>query len=425
MNILHLNFGVTKSNLSFPHYQLHRLLLANGHKSTLMAYEGDVYEPEIKILNKRDNNSPINIRRITKKLFSMISSNKQVYYYPEWNTGLVTTKKIKHELDDPPDIIIAYWTKYAFNQKIIYEISKDYDAPVLMFLYDMAHLTGGCHYSFGCENYQKLCKGCPVLYPIFGSKFSHVTWRFKNRYIEKINNVALVSMSNYLSAQAKNSSLYNGKKIYELLGIVDEEIFCPKNKELIRKDFGLDVNKKVILFGAVTLSEPRKGLDYLVNALKILKKRIEGTALSEKVHLLIAGNQVNEIDLPFSHTYLGYLNNQEVLAKAFQSADVFICPSVEDSGPMMINLSIVTGTPVVSFEMGVAANLVHNGYTGYRAKGFASEDLANGIYEILNLDSEDWDEMSKNCRQLGLKLCSKSEQYKTLMDIFNDIRGYD
>lgn len=421
MNILHLNYGVSKNNLSFPHYQFHKLLLTNGHNSTLMVSEGDVSEQDIKILKERKTYPYLSLNRISRKLFKIISRNKQVYYYPEWNTSLITEKQIVKRLDNPPDIIIAYWTKYAFNQKMLYKLGKRYNAPIILFQYDMAHLTGGCHYSFGCEKYKENCKKCPALNPIFGFRLSYFTWKYKKRYLDKTD-AYIISMSNYLSIQTKDSSLYKNKKAYEILGTVDEEIFCPGDRALNRKYFGLEENKKVIFFGAVTLGEPRKGLKYLLDALNILKERIIGDPLNDEIHLLIAGNKLESFDLPFDHTFLGYLNTQEQLAKAYQSADVFVCPSVEDSGPMMINISIVTGTPVVSFDMGVAANLVHNSISGYRAKLCNSKDLANGIYKILTLNKNEWLDMSKNCRQLGIELCSKEKQYKRLMEIIKDIK---
>ncbi|HEY5124202.1 MAG TPA: glycosyltransferase [Ignavibacteria bacterium] len=86
--------------------------------------------------------------------------------------------------------------------------------------------------------------------------------------------------------------------------------------------------------------------------------------------LLIAEREIEAIadSLPFEYLYLGYVDNTFGIASAFQAADVFVCPSIEDSGPIMINQSIMCGTPVVVFEMGVATDLVETGITGFRAK---------------------------------------------------------
>jgi glycosyltransferase involved in cell wall biosynthesis len=80
---------------------------------------------------------------------------------------------------------------------------------------------------------------------------------------------------------------------------------------------------------------------------------------------------------------------------------------------MMINEAIMCGTPVVSFDMGVAPDLVHTGKTGYRAKLRDSQDLATGITEILTLSEDAYNRMSYNCRELGLKLCHPKVQVES------------
>jgi len=70
---------------------------------------------------------------------------------------------------------------------------------------------------------------------------------------------------------------------------------------------------------------------------------------------------------------------------------------------MMINQSIMCGTPVVSFEMGVAQDLVKDGETGYRAKIKDSVDLAQGIYSILALEPDKYKLLSYKCRKLAMK----------------------
>jgi glycosyltransferase involved in cell wall biosynthesis len=169
-------------------------------------------------------------------------------------------------------------------------------------------------------------------------------------------------------------------------------------------------DKKVIFFGAVGLSEMRKGMNFLIESLEKLKELLSSSDsdLGDKILLLIAGKGFDVISgsLPFESQYLGYLDNNYGIASAYQAADVFLCPSVEDSGPMMINQSIMSGTPVVSFEMGVSLDLVISGETGYRAKLKDSSDMAQGIYNILNLSAADYNDLSIRCRNLGLKTCS-------------------
>jgi glycosyltransferase involved in cell wall biosynthesis len=185
---------------------------------------------------------------------------------------------------------------------------------------------------------------------------------------------------------------------------------------------GIDSDKKVVFFGAVYLYIQRKGMSYLLESLKILKDRLAGTDLGSNILLLFAGRETEGIidALPFPYQYMGYLDNNYGMASAFQAADVFLCPSIEDSGPQMINQSIMCGTPVVSFEMGVAPDLVISGQTGYMAKLRDSNDLAKGLFDVLSLNNDDYRKLSDNCRDLAMKLCSPDVQYERIEQIMKN-----
>jgi len=106
--------------------------------------------------------------------------------------------------------------------------------------------------------------------------------------------------------------------------------------------------------------------------------------------------------------------------RAYQMADIFVSPSIEDSGPMMINESIMCGTPVVSFNMGVASDLVITNETGYLAMLRDAHDLANGIRELLTLSDKNYQLMKKNCRQVGMEKTSENSQISKLINIFGN-----
>jgi glycosyltransferase involved in cell wall biosynthesis len=261
----------------------------------------------------------------------------------------------------------------------------------------MAPFTGGCHYSWECKGYQNNCGKCPGLYSSDPFDLTYENLSYKKKYISKTN-IQIIAGSEWQYRQAKNSSLFRDKPVHKILLSIDPSVFRPLDKGEIKLKFGILSVKKVVFFGSVGLSDQRKGMLYLIESLKILKEITKKTnpELEKNILLLIAGERSEGIagSLPFESLYLGLLNNTFGIASAFQAADIFVCPSIEDSGPMMINQSIMCGTPVVSFEMGVALDLVKNGETGYRAKIKDSVDLAQGIYNILTLESDKYKVLS-------------------------------
>lgn len=84
-------------------------------------------------------------------------------------------------------------------------------------------------------------------------------------------------------------------------------------------------------------------------------------------------------------------------------ADVFVCPTLADGGPMMVRQSLMCGTPVVAFPVGVSTLLVESGTTGYLAEYGKAEDLARGIDAICDMSKEEYTNMVQTCRKIGVE----------------------
>jgi glycosyltransferase involved in cell wall biosynthesis len=143
----------------------------------------------------------------------------------------------------------------------------------------------------------------------------------------------------------------------------------------------------VLFFAAGWIDDPRKGMRYLIEALRQLRELIvqTGNIDGDEILLLVAGHNDNSIhsQLPFPFKSLGYIEDDKTLAMAYQAADAFVCSSIEEAGPMMIPESMLCGTPVVAFNTGGAIDLIVTMKTGYVAKCGDSSDLAQGIFKIL------------------------------------------
>ena len=149
----------------------------------------------------------------------------------------------------------------------------------------------------------------------------------------------------------------------------------------------------------------------------------DDVVMRDKVLLVTAGWFADspELDIGFDHRHLGTLVGDVSLACAYQAADVFVHASIEDSGPMMINESLLCGTPVVSFEMGVAVDLVHTDRTGYLARLKDEQDMATGLLRILELNNEALLAMREHCRDYGLQMCHPDVQVRAFERICREL----
>lgn len=337
-----------------------------------------------------------------KKYFTKTDPN---YYFQDYDLtkSKCYYKKIIQKLPFNPNAFIYLFPQYFLNMYDLYKLNQITGAPILWYMMDMFPITGGCHYAWDCKGYENSCGNCPGLYSNDAKDQTHLNWKYKKKYIDKTD-VIPIAGTEWQFQQLLRSSLFLDKKKYKVFLSIDPKVFKPNDKTITRKELKIPIDKRIIFFGAVNITEKRKGFNELIEALLILR-RLLGERRSDCLHIIIAGNKSKEFSsvLPFSNTFLGYLS-QKQLPKAFQSADIFLSSSIEDSGPMMINQSIMSGSPVVAFEMGVALDLVITGKTGYRAKLKDSEDLARGIKYILDLNEIEYNKISDNCRKLGLSL---------------------
>lgn len=335
----------------------------------------------------------VNKKVITNIDYHVQDFNQTIQYY--------STKEILKKIKFKPDIIFYLFQQNFLTAQNLYELNQLTGAKIFWYMMDTAPLTGACHYSWDCKGYITGCGRCPALFSNKDKDQSSINFKYKNKYLSKTN-IEIIAATEFQRKQALVSGLYSNKPIHKVLLSIDPEVFSFIPKKQAKERLNISPDKRVIFFGGTSINDNRKGMKFLIEAFQILREKFE--TKGDNLLLLIAGNSDGLFSsLPFEYKYLGLLANNEQLASAYQAADIFACPSIEDAGPMMINQSIMTGTPVVSFEMGVALDLVITSKTGYRAKLKDSFDFAEGINTILKMDDKAFYDMCLNCRELALE----------------------
>jgi glycosyltransferase involved in cell wall biosynthesis len=421
MNILHINSydvgGAPKGA-----FRLHKNLLEAGLNSEMFVLAN--INKQTKAFSFRKNFFLLQVRQ---KIRSIINSLHNDHTNPDYlfkfenQVDVSSAEKIYKKLPFKPDIIVAHWISEFISAQTLCELGTLCNAPLIWYLLDMAPLTGGCHYAWDCKGYTEECGKCPALHSDNSFDDSYVQLQNKIRSI-KNSDITIVAGTSWLAEQAKSATAFRDKRIENIMLGIDSIVFKQEEKSVARALLGLPSDKKVIFFGALYFWDKRKGMGYLLESLNILKNCYAGG--HDDIVVLIAGDASEvepEISKLFNCKLLGFIGSDSQLAAAYQSSDLFVCPSIEDSGPMMINESILCGTPVVSFDMGVARDLVHTGITGYRAELKNSSDLAKGINYVLNLEPDRAEKMSDECRNLGLRLCHPKVQAESFLTLFDSL----
>jgi glycosyltransferase involved in cell wall biosynthesis len=359
--------------------RLHKLFLEKGIDSTIISLNADkIFDSRIMYLNSKSKT----LLTLNTKLeeYQTRKNIKELgtFTYPRLGSNVIKMKEIQNA-----DIIYLHWVLGGFlnfsNFEQIFSLKK----PVIIFMHDMWWITGGCHHSFECEKYKVHCYDCQIFKSHNKKDLSYKGFDKKANLYQKFDNLFFVSPSWWLLNCAKESNLTHKKPTYYIPNILDDKVFKSLDKSFCRKILNLPEDQTIICFGAESITSPYKGWIYLKDALQILLNK----GLKNISVLIFGGSSSDEIKstIPFPTYFIGFLKDEFSISLVYNSADVFIAPSLAETFGYVILESLSCGTPVVGFKVGGIPDLIDHKKNGYLANYRDANDLATGIeYCIVN-----------------------------------------
>lgn len=399
-------------------YDLHQGLSIN-HNSQIMVYASNNKDKNvISYFTKRKLFFRKVINKLNRKFHFKVKTDNDFYFFDiNQKNNLLKLKKVRR-LVNKPDFIIGYFANNFFSIKDLHDLQVFYKAPVILIMADMIHITGGCHFAWDCEGYKTDCSNCPAILEQKYKKFASENFAFNKELIRKMD-IKLVALGSQDFKYAKQSALWKNKEIKMILGGIDMSIFYNQNREKeLRKKFNIDNKDFVILFGATNTAEKRKGVKYFIEAINNLEKEIDLSNIS----IVSIGRGKLEALLPNTSIKihnLGYISDYHLLSEVYNSVNIFVVSSIQDSGPMMINQSIASGVPVVCFDLGVAQDIVLNGITGYKVPVYDTLSLSQKIKEMYLKTPEEIQIMKNNCTNLAKTNYSKELAASKILELMS------
>lgn len=277
-----------------------------------------------------------------------------------------------------PDILhLNYINMGLFSIKDI----GSFKMPIVWTLHDSWAFTGGCHLPNGCYKYNDECGLCPVLSSKGERDLSRYVLSKKLKHWEA-NNITLVCPSQWMVNNVKKSVLFKDSNIEVIPNPIDTDIYKPKDKKESRKELGLDINRKYILFGAVdALNDKNKGFEYLKESLNNLNMK--------NVELLVFGSKDEDLDIDIPVKNMGYVNDENRLVSIYSASDVTVIPSISENLPNVMIESLSCGTPVIGFRVGGIPDIIEDDRLGLMADPYDTNDLTKKIRMVLNNSSND------------------------------------
>ena len=261
---------------------------------------------------------------------------------------------------------------------------------------DIVHLQGQSRHSYPVLN-----SGFLTILSVHGIMYEEVKYLKKNifkfirsylyKMIEKkcLKNVDYIIASNEYAYQ-KIKHLAKTNKFYLLKNPVDP-IFFNLEREPIKN--------RLLYAGKI---DPRKGLEYLLDAVFLLSKNIElelhvvGPIVRQDYKKILL-ELVDEKKMN-NFVYFKGLISQEGLFEEFRRCHILVLPSNEETSPMVIEQAMAAGIPVVATKAGGITYLIKDNITGRLVNARDSASIASGILDLIK-NPDKCDYLTKNAKE--------------------------
>jgi glycosyltransferase involved in cell wall biosynthesis len=231
-------------------------------------------------------------------------------------------------------------------------------------------------------------------------RFNFLLRRYEKKLMNRSD--ALIAVSKYTVDELTQLYGINEKKVHVIYNGVDIDLFKPRpHRAELRKEFGLNLNEKVVLF--VGRLYHRKGLETLLHSVPPVLKEygnvkfvISGTGFKEKEESL--RNLAKELNIEDHVKFMGYVPDDKI-PHIYSASDIFVLPAIYENFPFAILEAQSSGLPVISTKVGGIPEFLVDNQNGFLIDPNDPELLSQKVLTLLH-DSELAKQMGTNGRKL-------------------------
>ncbi len=263
-----------------------------------------------------------------------------------------TLKLVKKIKAFNPDVVHLHILHgWYVNFPILFNCLKKLNVPVVWTMHDCWAFTGHCpHFEYvNCNKWQSGCFNCPQYkdYPFSRVDTSKILYKYKKKYFTKINNLTVVTPSEWLAGLIKNS-YFSKKSVKVINNGIDLEVFKPTKSNF--RELNNISDDQFLILGIAFEWTIKKGID-------IFKKLANDLPENLKIALIGTTEEI-ENDLPKNILAIRRTENKEELASIYSAADLFVNPTREETFPTVNIEALACGTPVLTFKTGGSPEII-------------------------------------------------------------------
>lgn len=344
------------------------------------------------------------------KLHALLSriTGKQGYF-----SSFATKRLLKYIDSINPDVIhFGNLHGNFINLPMLLNYIAEKDIPTVITLHDCWFFTGKCcHYTAdGCWKWQTQCDNCPIIEKYNKSWFFDRTRKMfddKKELFGKINNLAVIGVSDWLTNDAKKAPIFeNAKLIKRIYNWIDLNMFYPKETSELRKK--LNLSDEFVLISVSHKWCAEKGLIKVVDLARKMPH----------IKFVLVGRIVDEIDLPSNIISVGEVKSAEKMVEYYSMADAMLSLSVQETFGKMTAESIASGTPVIGYNSTATPELIGNGCGKVVELNATIDEIAQAVEEIRENGKEKY---SNTCVEFARDNFDKNKLIGDFIDLYKEM----
>jgi glycosyltransferase involved in cell wall biosynthesis len=357
MKIYHLSSAPFTGGAARAAFRLHLGLMKEANvESTWLNAGGGATGPNVEILPNSNKRATLT-KRLRRRYWAKVVSRDFAPTSPPASNPIGWGSIKMLERLPVPDVWNLHWVSWFLDWDTMLPWMAE-RAPIVWTLHDLNPLSGIWHYD-------------PLVEERTERRMDLETRaiKLKRCAIAKIprDRLTFVGPSRWMVERCRKSPITDEFPVKHIPYGLDTEGFAPRDRAALRKMFAIPEDSFVVGFVADNLGDPRKGIDLLLKAIRLL------AAEGPRIHLITLGS--GNIDTRIlNHTHLGPIQNDRLLSFVYTSCDVFVCPSLQDNFPNTVLEAMACGAPVVAYKTGGLIDMIEVDHTGYLALQPGSPD---------------------------------------------------
>jgi len=227
--------------------------------------------------------------------------------------------------------------------------------PVIITLHDQRLITGGCHTSLDCREFQSGCKNCPKISYLLRPKVRRNSKDLHNFFNNSYQNLQLTAPSNFMISQASKSSIMGSRNVTFLPNPIPRYVHNKMPKTLV-------ASKSIFRVGVASANpnDPLKGGDLICELDKFLQ------------------DNVNDIELVYLASF-----PSEKHYDFWINLNCLLVPSRGDNSPNVIHEAKQFGLPIIATKVGGITELLFpNVDVAIDVSELSVENVLTAIYSV-------------------------------------------